>query len=108
MTLRCRPADHETFRRRLLDSMHIDRLNVGYLRITTPPGADEFDGHFLVELATCEDVESGKALDIAVENLGRRDDLRCSDDLIVRATVEAIKCTMRDQEDPWDWWGGAR
>jgi hypothetical protein len=63
VTLRCRPADHETFRRRVLDSMHIDRLNVGYLSITTPAGADEFSGHFAVELATCENVQSGKALD---------------------------------------------
>ena len=63
VTLRCRPADHETFRRRLLDSVHIDRRNVGHFRITTPAGADEFGGHFLVELATCENVESGKALD---------------------------------------------
>jgi hypothetical protein len=37
--------------------------NIGYLRTTSPADADEFSGHFLVELATCENVESGKALE---------------------------------------------
>ena len=66
VTLRCRPGyrtGNETFRRRLLDSMHFDRLNVGYLRITTPAAADEFSGHFLVELPTCENAVSGKTLE---------------------------------------------
>jgi hypothetical protein len=47
VTLRCRPADRR----------------IGYLRITTPADAADFSGHFLVELATCENVESGKGLD---------------------------------------------
>jgi hypothetical protein len=46
MKLRCRPAD---------------RAN-GYLRTTTQAGADELGGRFLVELATCENAESGKAI----------------------------------------------
>ncbi|MBI3449844.1 MAG: hypothetical protein HY049_13120 [Acidobacteria bacterium] len=47
VTLRCRPAD---------------RAN-GYLRTTTRAGADELGGSFLVKLATCENVVSGKALE---------------------------------------------
>lgn len=45
--LRCRPADHAT----------------GYLRTTTPAGAGELGGRFLVELATCENAETGKAIE---------------------------------------------
>ena len=47
VTLRCRPADR----------------GIGYLRISTPANADEFSGDFLVELATCDNTESGKALE---------------------------------------------
>ena len=47
VTLRCRPADR----------------GIGTLRITTPADADEYSGHFLVELATCENTKSGKALE---------------------------------------------
>ena len=63
VTLRCRPADHDTLRRGVVGAMHIDRMNAGSLRIATPAGADEFSGHFLAELATCENVESGKTLE---------------------------------------------
>ncbi|MEA2175458.1 MAG: hypothetical protein QOD00_3050 [Blastocatellia bacterium] len=45
--LRCRPADRAT----------------GYLRTTTRAGSDELDGRFLVELATCENAETGKAIE---------------------------------------------
>lgn len=45
--LRCRPADRAT----------------GYFRTIRRAGADELDGHFLVKLATCENVKSGKALE---------------------------------------------
>ena len=45
--LRCRPADRAT----------------GYLRAIRRTGSDELDGHFLVKLATCENVKSGKALE---------------------------------------------
>jgi len=46
--LRCRPADRAK----------------GYLRTTTRAGSDELlDGRFLVELATCENVESGKGIE---------------------------------------------
>ncbi len=45
--LSCRPADRAT----------------GYLRTTTRVGSDEFDGSFLVELATCKNAESGKAIE---------------------------------------------
>jgi hypothetical protein len=45
--LRCRPADPAS----------------GYLRTTTRAGADELDGLFLIELATCENAETGKAIE---------------------------------------------
>lgn len=45
--LSCRPADRAT----------------GYLRTNTRAGSDELDGRFLVELATCENAESGKAIE---------------------------------------------
>jgi hypothetical protein len=66
VTLRCRPADRgikipgfKGWRSRV-ESWDRD---TGYLRITTPAGADEFSGHFLVELDTCENAESGKVLE---------------------------------------------
>ena len=46
-TLRCRPAD----------------VAVGYLDATTRAGSDVLDGRFLVELATCENAETGKAIE---------------------------------------------
>jgi len=46
-TLRCRPADRA----------------VGYLRTTTRAGSDVLDGRFLVELAACENAETGKAIE---------------------------------------------
>jgi hypothetical protein len=46
-TLRCRPADGA----------------VGYLDVTTRAGSDVLDGRFLVELATCENVETGKVIE---------------------------------------------
>jgi len=45
--LSCRPADPAT----------------GYLSTTTRAGSDELDGRFLVELATCKNAESGKAIE---------------------------------------------
>jgi len=45
--LRCRPADRAT----------------GYLRTTTRAGSDELGGRFLVELATCENAETGKVIE---------------------------------------------
>jgi hypothetical protein len=45
--LSCRPADPAT----------------GYLRTTTRAGSDELGGRFLVELATCTNAESGKAIE---------------------------------------------
>ena len=44
--LRCRPADQAT----------------GYLRTTTGAGSDTLDGSFLVEVATCENDETGKVI----------------------------------------------
>jgi hypothetical protein len=44
--LRCRPADQAS----------------GYFNTNTRAGFDELDGRFLVELATCENAESGKAI----------------------------------------------
>jgi hypothetical protein len=46
-TLRCRPADGA----------------VGYLHASTRAGADVLDGRFLVELATCENAETGKVIE---------------------------------------------
>jgi hypothetical protein len=46
-TLRCRPKDGAR----------------GYLRTTARAGSDELDGSFLVELATCENVETGKVIE---------------------------------------------
>jgi len=46
-SLRCRPADPAN----------------GYLHATTRPGSDVLDGRFLVELAKCENAETGKILD---------------------------------------------
>jgi len=45
--LDCRPADRAT----------------DYLRTTTRAGSDELGGRFLVELATCENAETGKAIE---------------------------------------------
>jgi hypothetical protein len=45
--LSCRPAD----------------LATGYLRTTTRAGSDHLGGSFLVELATCKNAESGKAIE---------------------------------------------
>ena len=46
-TLRCRPADRAT----------------GYLDAATRAGSDVLDGRFLVELATCENAETGKVIE---------------------------------------------
>jgi hypothetical protein len=46
-TLRCRPADGAS----------------GYLHTTTRAGSDELDGRFLVELATCQNAETGKVIE---------------------------------------------
>jgi len=45
--LRCRPAERAT----------------GYLRTTPRAGADELGGHFLVKLAICENVATGKVIE---------------------------------------------
>ncbi|HEV7904341.1 MAG TPA: hypothetical protein VGO96_10905 [Pyrinomonadaceae bacterium] len=47
LRLRCRPADRAT----------------GYLHTATRAGSDMLDGRFLVELATCENAESGKTIE---------------------------------------------
>jgi hypothetical protein len=47
MKLRCRPA----------------YPGIGHLQTTTRAGSDELGGRFLVELATCENAESGKAIE---------------------------------------------
>jgi hypothetical protein len=45
--LRCRPANP----------------GIGHLQITTRTGSDDFSGSFVVELATCENAESGKPIE---------------------------------------------
>jgi len=47
VSLSCRPADRAT----------------GYLRTTTRAGSDELGGSFVVELAACENAESGKGIE---------------------------------------------
>ena len=62
VTLRCRPADRST----------------GFLHTTTRSGSDELDGALVVELATCENAESGKVVNWPPAPLtvrGRFDDL---------------------------------
>jgi hypothetical protein len=46
-SLRCRPADPAS----------------GYFSATTRAGSDQLDGSFQVELATCENAETGKAIE---------------------------------------------
>jgi hypothetical protein len=66
VALRCRPADRNVkitgFKgwRSRVESWDSD---IGHVRLTTPPDADEFTGQFLVELATCENVASGRPLE---------------------------------------------
>lgn len=61
---RIAPGTHLTFplglggRRMRLDCRPADRAT-GHLRATTRAGSDVLGGRFLVELATCKDVESG-------------------------------------------------
>jgi hypothetical protein len=45
--LRCRPADP----------------GIGHLQTTTRPGSDDLGGSFLVELATCQNADSGRAIE---------------------------------------------
>jgi len=47
LTLHCRPVDQA----------------FGYLRTTSRPDSDDLDGRFLVELANCENAETGKAIE---------------------------------------------
>lgn len=47
LSLRCRPADQAS----------------GYFRTTTQAGSGELDGRFRVELATCENAETGKVIE---------------------------------------------
>lgn len=46
-TLSCRPAAQP----------------VGYLQVSSRPGSDVLDGRFLIELAKCEDAQTGQILD---------------------------------------------
>jgi len=47
LTLRCRPADPAA----------------GYLRLTPRADSDDLDGSFVVEFASCEQADTGKAID---------------------------------------------
>lgn len=62
--LRCRPGSSrpDALWRWPRRRASADRAS-GYLLTTTRPGGDELGGRFLFELATCEDAESGKAID---------------------------------------------
>ncbi|MGI8897908.1 MAG: hypothetical protein ACR2IB_05885 [Pyrinomonadaceae bacterium] len=65
---RITPGTHLVFplglggRRVRLDCRPADRAN-GYLRTTTRVGSDELGGSFLIQLATCKNAESGKAIE---------------------------------------------
>jgi hypothetical protein len=67
-TLRCRPADRA----------------VGYLQAATEAGSDVLDGRFLVELAACENAQTGKTLD--TEAGGRPGDAWPSSPLTLRGS----------------------
>lgn len=76
-TLRCRPADHA----------------VGYLHSTTRAGVDVLDGRFLVELAKCEDAETGEILD--TEAGGNPGDAWPSDPLTLRGSFAGLPLVRR-------------
>ncbi len=66
VALRCRPADRgikiagfKGWRSRL-EGWDAD---IGHVRFTTPADVKELSGEFLVAVATCENVESGRSLD---------------------------------------------
>lgn len=67
-TLRCRPADRA----------------VGYLNAAAQAGSDVLDGRFLIELAACENAETGKTLD--TEAGGRPGDAWPSSPLTLRGS----------------------
>ncbi len=71
-TLRCRPADRAT----------------GYLSTTTRAASDVLDGRFLVELARCENAETGKILD--TEAGGNPGDAWPSAPLTLRGSFEGL------------------
>ena len=71
-TLRCRPADPA----------------VGFLDATKPAGSAEFDGRFLIELAKCEDAETGEILD--TEAGGNPGDAWPSDPLTLRGSFAGL------------------
>jgi hypothetical protein len=66
VALRCRPADRNVkitgFKgwRSRIESWDSD---IGHVRLTTPPDTNELSGQFVVELATCENVASGRPLE---------------------------------------------
>lgn len=76
-TLRCRPADGA----------------VGYLHAATRAGSDVLDGRFLVELAACENAETGKILD--TEAGGRPGDAWPSAPLTLRGSFEGLPHVRR-------------
>jgi len=75
--LRCQPADGA----------------VGYLRTTTRTGSDVLDGRFLVELAACENAETGKILD--TEAGGNPGDAWPSAPLTLRGSFEGLPYDRR-------------
>jgi hypothetical protein len=76
-TLRCRPADQA----------------VGYLQATTRAGSDVLDGRFLVELAACENAETGKILD--TEAGGNPGDAWPSSPLTLRGSFNGLPHVRR-------------
>jgi hypothetical protein len=77
--------------------VEVSAISNSKLIFSDPPGEWNVIARHGIEVEILGTESSETVVVIGVEKLGTRDDLWCSDDLIVRATVEAIKCTMRDQ-----------
>ena len=76
-TLRCRPADRP----------------VGFLDARTPAGSTGFAGRFLIEIAKCEDAETGEILD--TEAGGNPGDAWPSDPLTLRGSFAGLPLGLR-------------
>ena len=76
-TLRCRPADRP----------------VGFLDATTRAGSGKFDGRFLIEIAKCEEAETGEILD--TEAGGNPGDAWPSQPLTLRGSFAGLPLGIR-------------
>ena len=76
--------------------VEVSAISNSKLIFSDPPGEWNVIARHGIEVEILGTGSSETVVVIGVEKLGKRDDLWCLDDLIVKATVEAIKCTMRD------------